>query len=152
MKTNGEVATWIGLNHPDVVGTAGPIYPEVGLLRFDSLEGNKPLASLTTYALHLDTVGGQQYSADFPYYLQRELSKEYEDQFTSVFGAGTCGDINHVDTQAKKRNTAEQIGLYLAESVSKALPGLEKVAKSDLAECLLFLIASPERSMCLDRF
>jgi neutral ceramidase len=133
MKKNGKVATWIGMNHPDVVGTAGPIDPEVGLLRFDSLEGNKPLASLTIYALHLDTVGGQQFSADFPYYLQRELSNEYGDQFTSVFGAGTCGDINHADTQTKKRNTAEQIGLYLAESVSKAMPGMEKVAKPALA-------------------
>ena len=133
MKKSGEVATWIGLNHPDVVGTAGPIDPEIGLLRFDSSESNRPIAALTTYALHLDTVGGQQYSADFPYYLQRELSKEYGEQFTSVFGAGTCGDINHADTKAKKRNTTEQIGLYLAESVSKALPRLERVDQPALA-------------------
>ena len=133
MKKDGTAATWIGLNHPDVVGTAGPIDPEIGLLRFDSLTDKKPLASLTSYALHLDTVGGQKYSADFPYYLQQELTKEYGEQFTSIFAAGTCGDINHADTQAKKRNTTEQIGMYLSESVSKALPGLKPIASPALA-------------------
>ena len=74
---NGQVKTWIGINHPDVVRVAGPIDPEIGLIRFNSLTENKPLSAIISYALHLDTLGGEQFSADYPFYLQRELSKQF---------------------------------------------------------------------------
>jgi len=133
LMKNGRAKTWIGLNHPDVVRTAGPIDPQVGLIRFDSLANGKPLSSLTSYALHLDTLGGEHYSADFPFYLQQELAKAYGTDFVSLFGIGTCGDINHVDTAAKERNKTEKIGLLLAESVLKAMPTLESVTDPSLA-------------------
>ncbi|MEZ6048910.1 MAG: hypothetical protein R3C11_25690 [Planctomycetaceae bacterium] len=46
--------------------------------------------------LHLDTLGGIGHSADYPYYLQQTFEK-YGDDFVSVFGIGTCGDINHIN-------------------------------------------------------
>ncbi len=130
---NGRVKTWIGLNHPDVVRAAGPIDPQVGLIRFDSVAEGKPLSAITSYALHLDTLGGELYSADFPLYLQQELANEYGKEFVSLFGIGTCGDINHVDTVAKERNNTEKIGLLLADSVSKAMPTLQPIANPSLA-------------------
>ncbi len=53
LMKNGLAKTWIGLKHPDVVRAAGPIDPEVGLIRFDSADDGKPRASITCYALHL---------------------------------------------------------------------------------------------------
>jgi len=133
LMKNGRVKTWIGLKHPDVVGTAGPIDPEIGLIRFESVANKKPVSMISSYALHLDTVGGQLYSADFPLYIQQALSKEYGDGFTSLFGIGTCGDINHADTEAKERNKTDAIGQMISESILKALPELEASAEPSLA-------------------
>ena len=132
LMKDGRVKTWIGLNHPDVIGTAGPIDPEIGLIRFDS-SAAQPLALLSSYALHLDTVGGTLYSADYPFYLQEALARHYGDHFVSLFGIGTCGDINHADTQAKERNKTDAIGAMLSESVLAALPILMPSAEASLA-------------------
>ncbi len=133
LMRDGRVKTWIGLKHPDVVGTAGPIDPEIGLIRFDSVAGRKPVAMISNYALHLDTVGGQLFSADFPFFIQQALTKEYGEGFTSLFGIGTCGDINHVDTEAKQRNKTEAIGEMISESIIKVLPDLKASADPSLA-------------------
>jgi len=133
LMKDGHAKTWIGLKHPEVVGVAGPIDPEIGLIRFDAVSDNKPCSVISSYALHLDTVGGKLYSADFPLYVQQALSRTYGEGVTSVFGIGTCGDINHVDTEAKERNSTEAIGGMLAESILKALPELETTANPSLA-------------------
>lgn len=133
LMRDGHAKTWIGLKHPDVVGVAGPIDPAIGLIRFDAVSDKKRATVLSCYALHLDTVGGQQYSADFPFYVQQALTDAYGPDVTSVFGIGTCGDINHVNTEANERNSAEAIGGMLAESILKALPELEATASPSLA-------------------
>ncbi|MCP4191131.1 MAG: hypothetical protein GY768_10940 [Planctomycetaceae bacterium] len=133
LMKNGRVETWVGVNHPDFVRVAGPIDPEIGMIRFNSFAEEKPISAIISYALHLDTLGGDEFSADFPFYLQRELSKQFGASFISLFGIGTCGDINHVDTASEERNKTEKIGLLLAESVAKAMPELKPVAKTSLA-------------------
>ncbi|MEO2046886.1 MAG: neutral/alkaline non-lysosomal ceramidase N-terminal domain-containing protein [Pirellulales bacterium] len=133
LMKNGRAKTWIGLNHPDVIRAAGPIDPEVGLIRFDGVVSGKPHASITCYALHLDTLGGTEYSADYPYYLQQDLAKAYGDRFVSLFGIGTCGDINHANTSTKERNKTDEIGRMLAESVAQAMPDLQPVSGPSLA-------------------
>lgn len=130
---DGKAKTWIGIKHPDVVRVAGPIDTEVGLVRFDSVKNNQPVSMITSYALHLDTVGGTHYAADFPYYLSQNLKDKFGPGFVSLFGAGTCGDINHVNTAKKERNKTEVIGNYLTESVAEALPKLQKSSSPSLA-------------------
>jgi hypothetical protein len=90
-----------GKKNPNIVRVAGPIDPEVGLLLFRDAAGG-PLASLTVFALHLDTVGGTLYSADYPFYLEETLRKELGSKFVSMFGNGTCGDINHIDVSTDR--------------------------------------------------
>ena len=46
---NGRVKTWVGINHPEVVRVAGPIDPEIGLIRFNSLVQDKPLSAIISY-------------------------------------------------------------------------------------------------------
>ncbi len=43
------------------------------------------------------------------------------------FGAGTCGDINHIDVKTKGRRTAKEIGSLLADTVLSKFPALEPV-------------------------
>jgi hypothetical protein len=53
--------------------------------------------------------------------------------FVSIFGAGTCGDINHVDVRIKGRRRTEEMGAMLAETVVAHLPKLAEVKNPSLA-------------------
>jgi neutral ceramidase len=134
---DGTVRFNPGKLNPNIVRVAGPIDPDVGILLVRQADGRRPLASLTVFALHLDTVGGTEYSADYPYYLGRSLHEELGPQLVSVFGTGTCGDINHVDVShdrpQKGQQEAERIGAALGETVRAALGELRPLSKPSLA-------------------
>ncbi len=130
---DGSVRFNPGQKNPNIVRPAGPIDPEIGLVRFQSLKQGTDLGLLSVFALHLDTVGGTQYAADFPLYLQQELRKACGQEILSLFGAGTCGDINHIDVTTQGRRSAKQIGTLLAESVLRTLPQLKPIKKPSLA-------------------
>jgi len=130
---NGTVRFNPGQLNKNILRAAGPIDPEVGLITISAAETAEPLAAIVAFALHLDTLGGTRYSADFPRYVQDELQKTQGDNFVSMFGAGTCGDINHVDVTVKGRRKTEEIGTMLAETVASTLPKLEPVGAASLS-------------------
>jgi hypothetical protein len=125
---DGSIRTWQRLDNPEVVRAAGPIDPEIGLLLVRDAENQMPRGLLSNFALHLDTVGGLQWSGDYPYYIEQAMRKSLGAELISAFGAGTCGDINHADPVAKERNSTEKIGNALAATIEaglKDLPGVE---------------------------
>jgi hypothetical protein len=130
---DGSVRFNPGQKNPDIVRPAGPIDPEAKIVALDPAEGAGQRAVLTVFALHLDTVGGTEYSADYPAHLATGLRERLGADVVSLFGAGTCGDINHVDVTIEGRRTAEQIGGLLAESVAAAVPSLAPQAEPSLA-------------------
>jgi len=131
MKGGGPVRFNPGKMNPNILRPAGPIDPDVNFLLFRSTAGERPLASLSVFALHLDTVGGLEYSADFPYYLEQSLRGELGPEFVSIFANGTCGDINHVDVShrgpQKGHEEARRIGETLAATLEARLGGLKPV-------------------------
>jgi Neutral/alkaline non-lysosomal ceramidase, N-terminal len=127
VMTDGSVQTWQRLDNPKVVRAAGPIDPEIGLAVVQSADDQKPVAVLSNFALHLDTVGGLLWSADYPYFIEQGVKKELGTDVISVFGTGCCGDINHSDPGRKERNKTDFIGNSLADTICAALPGLEMV-------------------------
>ena len=132
-RGGGPVRFNPGQRNPDILRAAGPIDPDVGLLRFDRPGADGPFAALTVFALHLDTVPGPQktlYSADFPGTLASELREQFGEDFRSLFGAGTCGDLNHIDVTRDDRRSDVEIGTLLAETVAAALPGLPAATPS----------------------
>jgi len=129
---NGEYRTWIGLKHPDVVREAGPIDPEISLLLLRRPEGNKPVAILSSHALHPDTVGGTLWSADYPFFIERTLREPLGADLISLFANGCCGNINHVDPLASERNSAEFIGNALGTTIAESVPRLAEVAEPRL--------------------
>ena len=130
---NGTVRFNPGILNPDIVRVAGPIDPEVGIVFFNEAGNDSAAAALVNFTLHLDTVGGTKYAADYPYYLEQALREIYGDKFVLLFGTGTCGDINHIDVTKKERLKTGFIGKTLAETVNARAESLETVTEPALA-------------------
>lgn len=130
---DGSVRCNPGSRNPDIVRPAGPIDPQVGVVLVRQAADNRPLASLTVFALHLDTTGGTLYSADYPYYLEQALRESLGERFVSVFANGTCGDINHFDVSGRRTLKTPYIGETLAATVKASLPELKPLAQPGLA-------------------
>ena len=124
---DGSVKTWQSLSTPGVVRAAGPIDPELGMVVIRNIADKKPIAACTNFALHLDTVGGLEWSADYPFYMEQALRRELGGELVSVFGLGCCGDINHVNPASPQRNKTEFIGNALGETAVVALSLLQPI-------------------------
>ncbi len=133
LMKNGRVIMNPGSENPNIVKPMGPIDPDVTALMIREATDGGPLAALTVFANHLDTVGGTQWSADYPYYLSQTLKEELGEDFVSVFGLGTCGDINHVDVSSSPSPTTAEIGHTLGTIVKQELPNLQDLQKPSLA-------------------
>ncbi len=102
----------------NIIKTAGPIDPDIGLLSFETMN-NEPVAAFVNFALHLDTTGGQKISADFPGHLARLLAQVKGASFQTVFATGACGNINHRDIAWKDN----QKGVHEAFRIATVLAG-----------------------------
>jgi neutral ceramidase len=118
---DGSVQFNPGQLNPNIVRVAGPVDPQVGIILLNKPGADKPSAAIVSFAMHLDTVGGTEYSADYPKYLQDLLHKSFGPDFTLLFGAGTCGDINHIDVSITGKRETPEIGKLLGETVEKAI-------------------------------
>jgi neutral ceramidase len=119
--------------HPDIIKPAGPIDPAVGVLYFDTPQG-KPIATLVNFALHPDTTGGTQISADYPGALARLLAEYKGKEMLTLFANGACGNINHRDINwlDAQKGVAEsfRIGTILAGAVNKTWGQLQPLKNS----------------------
>ncbi len=130
---NGTVRFNPGVMNPDIVRAAGPVDPKLGIVFFNKAQGGSPDAAIVNFTLHLDTVGGTEYAADYPFYIEQSLRQAYGDDFILLFGTGTCGDINHIDVTKKERLKTDFIGKTLAQTVKAKANSLENVAEPSLA-------------------
>jgi hypothetical protein len=130
LMKDGTVRFNPGKMNPDIVQPMGEVDPDVSVVRFD------PQAIYVNFALHLDTVGGMQFSADYPYTLSRILRKLYSPTTLSLFTLGAAGNINHIDVRSrhpqKGHSEAERIGAVLAGEVIKTMARLEPSASGPL--------------------
>lgn len=139
---DGTVETNPGVGNPDIIRPAGPIDPEVGTVLLRKVSDDSPLASLTSFVNHTDTFGGTESSADYPGYLAKALTAELGDDFISLFGLGTCGDINHVNVNSgSKRLSSKEIGDKLAAVVMSEIPNLKRINHPFLAARSEFVYA-----------
>jgi len=116
--------------HPDIVKPSGPIDPEVGILYLDTPQA-KPIATFVNFALHPDTTGGTNISADYPGALSRLLAEYKGAEMLTLFANGACGNINHrnINWDDPQKGVAEtrRIATVLAGAVFKAWPSLKPV-------------------------
>lgn len=80
---------------PQVLGTEGPIDPELWVARFDALNG-KMLGTLVNFTCHPclhDRIKTHLWSADFPGVIAEHIAQEYGQQAVCVFTQGASGNI-----------------------------------------------------------
>jgi neutral ceramidase len=92
---NGLSFSHAGRGNPDIVGYAGPIDPDVGVIGAWSKDG-KPLGAVVNFSCHA-TTGPAAFSANWIYYLEKTIRGGLGADIPVVFLQGACGDITQVD-------------------------------------------------------
>jgi hypothetical protein len=121
---DGSVSWNPAKQNPNIDRPAGPIDGSVPVVYFEALDG-KAIAIYVNYALHLDTVGGEEYSADYPYMLSQIMSAAKGKDIVTMFTIGCAGNLNHRDVSSKDpqkgHGEAARIGAVLAGEVLRTL-------------------------------
>jgi neutral ceramidase len=119
---DGTVGWNPGKLNMNIVRAAGPIDPDVALVYFDSPRG-VPIGTYVNFAMHPDTVGGLEFSADYAFTLSKLLGDYKGTNMVTVFANGACGNINHVDVNwagvQKGHVESARLGTILAGNVLK---------------------------------
>lgn len=125
----GSVRFNPGINNPDIIRPAGPIDPQIGIISITEAGAKQPSAAIVSFAMHPDTTGGGTlYSADYIHALAEQMKKSFGPRFMTLFGTGTCGDINNRDVHSQAQRMADELGAILGDDVTKAIRGDELAA------------------------
>jgi len=127
---DGTVGWNPGKLNPNILRPAGPIDPDVAVAYFETPDA-RPLATYVNFAMHLDTVGGLRFSADYPFTLAALLAKVKGPDMLTLFTIGAAGNVNHIDVKTrapqKGHEEAARIGTVLAGEVLKTCTRLKPV-------------------------
>ena len=129
---DGSVQTWVGLKHPQAIRAANPIDPEIGLVKVLRTADDQPVGLLSNFALHLDTLGGSQWSGDYPSVIAETVRSKALPTAISLFGTGCCGDINHANPLGEPRLKTQEIGESLGTTIVSGLDSLTAIPGSPL--------------------
>jgi neutral ceramidase len=106
---------------PQVLGTAGPIDPELWVARFDAVEGSC-IGTLVNFSMHSASKGGVLWSADYPAMIAERMASEFGSPVVSVFTAGACGNINPRFENLGWDKGAEIIATEAVHAARRAMP------------------------------
>lgn len=129
-KADGLVLnTWLSkLNDlkqtPQVLGTEGPVDPELWVARFDAPDG-RVLGTLVNFTCHpaLHSRRGHRWSADYPGVIAEQLAQAYGNQVVSVFTQGACGNVNPDMQRAPDwREKAAVFARAAVDAAKRAIP------------------------------
>ncbi len=116
LMQDGTVRTNPGIGNPDIVRPIGKIDPAVYAVTFSQSK-----TILASFGLHLDCIGGTQYSADYPYHMTEAVKKELGGGWNVIYLNACCGNVNHFNVnnpnQRSGYEVSRSIGQKLAESV-----------------------------------
>lgn len=114
---------WHRVRPEDTVHPAGPIDPNVHFVFFRPSGQEAFTASLTVFACHPTTqIRNRNFHADYPYFLHQRLEEAFGPDMISVFGNGTCGDLEARQGIPGAGTITEKVGYGIADAVKKALP------------------------------
>jgi hypothetical protein len=121
---NGLTYTHPGQGNPDIVGYAGPIDPQVGVVGAWDKSG-RLLGCIVNFACHATTSPGG-FSANWIYYMEKTIRGSLGADLPVVFLQGCCGDITQVDNLSpyrfpKGEQWAEIVGSSVGAEAVKVL-------------------------------
>lgn len=132
---DGSVRTNPGIMNPDILEPMGKPDEDFPFIVFKNIKG-ECIGSISSYALHHDTVAGNAYCADFSGVLSDELKERYGRNFVSLWLAGFSGNINHVNTALPyadwPKPVYEHTGKKLAQAIFDSENSMEKIAVNDI--------------------
>lgn len=128
---DGSVQTNPGRINPKIVRPAGEVDPTLTLIRFPQAR-----AMIIVFGLHPDTVGGTQYSADYPHHMTAAIQSTLGADWRVLFLNAACGNINHIDVGRQPKPDdppdAVRIGRALAQVAVDLVPKLETLSDTTL--------------------
>jgi hypothetical protein len=124
---NGQSWSHPGNRNPDVIGYAGPIDPEVGVVGVWD-EKDKLIGCLVNFSCHATTNPGG-ISANWIYYLEKVIQGAFGKDVKVVFLQGACGDVTQVDNLSPYQNPeperwAQLVGGRVGAEAVKVLLGV----------------------------
>ncbi|MCC6698217.1 MAG: hypothetical protein IT365_21520 [Candidatus Hydrogenedentes bacterium] len=134
---DGTIRTHPGKMNPDIVAPAGPIDPDVAVIAAEDMQG-KLLGCVVNFALHGTTLGGNQISADWPFYLRQTIRGGVGSDIGVVFLNGACGDVTQVDNLNPRPGEfgevwARRVGMSVGAVALNVLAKAEFTADAPLA-------------------
>lgn len=102
LMKDGKVLTNPGSGNPNIVRPIGAIDPTVYAITFADAH-----TMVVSYGLHADCVGGEKFSADYPYHLTQAVKEALGADWNVIFLNACCGNVNHINV-----NDPQQIGGY----------------------------------------
>lgn len=105
---------------PNILHPYAGIDPDTPVLMVRNAEGQLK-GILFTHTCHQDCVGSYVYSGDYSSVVSKELKSVYGSDFVSIYMAGCCGDINHVDPLGGTRRKYTDVGMLVAGAVKAAM-------------------------------
>jgi hypothetical protein len=121
---DGTIGWNPGKLNPKIARPAGPTDPAVPIIYVETPD-EKPIAAYVNFAVHQDTTGGLQFSADYSYTLSKVLAGAKGPDLITLFTIGCAGNVNHIDVTRKEPQTgygeAARIGAVLAGDVLKTI-------------------------------
>jgi len=109
---------------PQVLGTEGPIDPELWAARFDALDG-RVLGTLVNFSCHpaLHSRLGRKWSADYPGVIAEQMAQAYGNQAVCVFTQGASGNVNpHTQGTPDWREKATVFAQAAIAAAKRAIP------------------------------
>lgn len=130
LMKDGSIRTNPGNLNPDIVKPIGEPDEDFPFLIFKNNEG-KYIGALSSFALHQDTIAGNDYCGEYSGVLSDKLKEAYGPAFVSVFMNGFCGNINHcvthIDNKLREKPVYVRSGRVLFETMQKCMDNLEKI-------------------------
>lgn len=117
---DGAIRTNPGFLNPDIDRPYGKIdYNYSAMFFYD--ENKKPFGAITCFSNHNDCVYQNKYSGDFVGVCEKELKKEFGNEFVMVYMNAPCGNINCFDVSKSVEENLKpgryvEIGKVLAEA------------------------------------
>lgn len=123
---SGGVVTNPPRNDPSLTGPDGTPDETLTIARVDDAASGTPIAFLANFGVHLDTVGGELISADYPGVLAERVRQEYGEHVACMFFTGPCGNTNHLNRADPSTYTDPDMPVRIGNALFAKLRELDR--------------------------